>query len=621
MSSTDMGVDVKIGGSIDKSLGAALRDTTKSTTQLQAKVKDLWGNKNVRKEIKTRTRLLKDLKAKQDELGHSSVRLGRGIEDTSRRLAKARREAREYNIELGKLARQQRDVQKNKLLGATAVAGGAGYAASKPLGKAMSREESISYLKTVLNTDNISQALKQAVAYANKVERDKFHTFEQIIDVQYALNSAGLTANASRLGSLVVANVAKVTKGEAGGVGEVMATTYNNLGKSLQGNTLQKLERIGDVLTKTQFKFQIRDFAQLGESMKLAAPAIAGYNIELEQGLALVGQLNTAGMQGSMAGTALSAMLRQLNKAQNEFDFDIVRDGNGQLDVIKTLEGLKTAFDEFDDRDELMLKIQKAFGDEGMRGAIALTEALDSLKSNYRSVKTESKGLVDTIIGDFDDNSIASFKRLGNNLNQLGVVVANTVLPVISPLVSGISSIIGGVISLTESSVILRYMVGLSIGAFAGFLILKPVILLFGILRLTMISNITAFALFKAASATFLATTVPRIVAGIRMISLAFMSSPLGLLLGGASLLGGALWAGGAFSSSSGGSTPISPAAAGKPSGVRRSSENNVTHAQTIHVHQQPGQSGESLASQVTDQIYKRERRDFRYGYYDDTDD
>ena len=91
-----------------------------------------------------------------------------------------------------------------------------------------------------------------------------------MIEIQYALNSAELGAELSRVGAGIVAQLATVTSGAPALVGEVVATTFKNLGDSLEGSTEQRLERIGEILAKTQFKFQIRDFGQLGESMSSA---------------------------------------------------------------------------------------------------------------------------------------------------------------------------------------------------------------------------------------------------------------------------------------------------------------------------------------------------------------
>jgi len=92
--------------------------------------------------------------------------------------------------------------------------------------------------------------------------------------------------------------------------------------------------------------------------------AVANH-ISLEQTAALIGQINNGMLKGSQAGTGLNALLRQLPRASEDIGFDIVRDHNGALDMIATLENLKEATAFMTDPDEKALLFQKGFGDEG----------------------------------------------------------------------------------------------------------------------------------------------------------------------------------------------------------------------------------------------------------------
>ncbi|WP_201341297.1 hypothetical protein [Abyssogena phaseoliformis symbiont] len=56
----------------------------------------------------------------------------------------------------------------------------------------------------------------------------------------------------------------------------------------------------------------------------------------------VLGQLNTSGIQGSLAGTSFNAILRQMGRSTEALDFEIERDANGNMDMIKTIEKTKT---------------------------------------------------------------------------------------------------------------------------------------------------------------------------------------------------------------------------------------------------------------------------------------
>ena len=315
------------------------------------------------------------------------------------------------------------------------------YAAGRLIGQAADFETAEVRLSTVLNTDDLPGAMAAARKHALDFARTGLSTETEMLDIQYALNSAGLDASAARAGSEVVAKVAKITSGAAEGVGEVIATTFNNLGASLEGSTEERLERIGELLTKTQFKFQIRDFAQLGESMKYATPALAQFGVELDQGLTLIGALNSAGLQGSMAGTALSATFRQLSKAADEFGFEIVRTADGNMDFIATLENLSDSIGGFEGLDqETIDRLQKTFGEEGQRGVVLLGRRLGELRAAQDDVAQGSKGLIDESYQRFLDSTSGQTTLLTNNLRILGTTFAGTLLPSVNALLAPLAA-------------------------------------------------------------------------------------------------------------------------------------------------------------------------------------
>jgi hypothetical protein len=169
-----------------------------------------------------------------------------------------------------------------------------GASLAAPLYAAIQAQEAEVRLSTVINAKDKDLAMKEAATVAKQLARSGLTGYQEGFDIQYALNSAGLEAEAARVAGVVVAKVAKVTAGVPEQVGEVIATTYNNLGQQLSGTTEEKMSRLGDLLTKVQFKYQIRDFGQLGDSLKEGASGLANYNVNLEQGVTLLGQLNSA---------------------------------------------------------------------------------------------------------------------------------------------------------------------------------------------------------------------------------------------------------------------------------------------------------------------------------------
>ena len=296
-------------------------------------------------------------------------------------------------------------------------------------------------LSTVLNAPDKRAAMAQAQAVAESMAKGGVSTLPEAYAIQYALNSGGLSAEAARAGAPVVGRIATITGGVAEQVGEVITTAYNNLGSTLEGTAGERFKRIGELLTKVQFKYQIRDFGQLGESMKYGASAMARYNVSLAQGVVLLGRLNSAGLQGSMAGTALAAMLRGLSKAQDEWGIGLVRDAKGQLDLVATLTQIRDVMAGLD-RDQAAAALQKVFGDEGARAVTPLLNALDKLAAEQQEVEKTSRGIIDANFNAYLETATGNLKRFTGTLSAAGIRLANYLLPAVNAALPELTAVV-----------------------------------------------------------------------------------------------------------------------------------------------------------------------------------
>ena len=387
---------------------------------------------------------LTTLKRKYAEAGGGNKRMAAGIADLERRYRAAKRELKSYGVAVGdavkaqkRLAQESKKLSKalksdarlerNKALRQELHAGalpvlGAAYGVGRILGGAMAVEQQEIRLQTVINADDgdARAAVRRAREHAINVARTSLASQSEILDIQYALNSAGLSEQASRVGSEIVSKVATVTYGMPEQVAEIIGTTFNNMGDAIAGaNVDEKLGRIGDVLTKIQFKYQLRDFGQLGESMKEAASQASISKVGLEETAVALGLLNSAGLDGSKGGTAFSATLRQIKKAADELGFSIVRGADGQMDFVATLRNVNSALAAYDDIDERGQIIQDLFGDEGKKGLVPLLNNLDKFRRGLDEVR-QSGGLVDDNYQLFKDSASGQTKMLKQNVPRTG---------------------------------------------------------------------------------------------------------------------------------------------------------------------------------------------------------
>lgn len=552
---------IKVGILISGKLSNTVKRSTDAAVKNQGRVGSAISKVNKQlgqaKEARKYGRLLNDLKKKQRGLGHSSERLDRGIEEVERRYNEARRAASRYGSEIGDVERQTRrlgDTQKKQSAGlskgqigaAIGAAGGAALTASV-IG-AGNREEDGIYLRTVINARDedgdgeVDDAEKDAAVGRTRVgarafARSSLADEKEIVEVEYALNSAGLEEDVSRAGARMVHKVAKITKGQSGQVGEIIGTTFNNLGNQMVGTAEEKIERIGNILTKTQFKFQIRDFGQLGASMEYGLATAASYKIGLEQTAASIGFLNSAGFQGSRAGTTFAAMMRNMTKAGDELGFSMVRGADGSLDFMSTMAALGESLEglETDEKADLIGKI---FGDEGKGGVIAMLNNLESLKRGYEDVNEAAKSdLVNEEYERFLKSSLGTWRRIRQNIGQTGTSIGSDLLPVLNVVGEAFANVMGFVAWGVENVPGLGFAIGLVATVVVGTAIAMGVATTAtwawnAALRVTTNRRIIGFVGMLTKSLWgFALRAAPAAVVGIRAIGAALLLNPIGLAI------------------------------------------------------------------------------------------
>lgn len=552
----------KVGSSVKRATDAAVKDQGRVGSAIR-KVNTQLGQA---KEARKYGRLLNDLKKKQRALGYSSERLDRGIEDVERRYNEARRAASRYGSEIGDVERQTRrlgdtqrrngGISKGQVGTAIGAAGGAALTASV-IG-AGNREEDGLYLRTVINARDadgdgkvdasekdaaVGRSRTGARAFARKSLADE----AEIIEIEYALNSASLEEDVSRAGARMVHKVAKITKGQSGQVGEIMATTFNNLGNQMIGTAEEKMARIGNILTKTQFQYQIRDFGQLGASMEYGLATAASYKIGLDQTAASIGFLNSAGFQGSRAGTTFAAMMRNMTKAGDELGFSMVRNADGTLDFMATMTELGASLEglETDERADLIGKI---FGDEGKGGVIAMLNDLERLKSGHETLAEAANGdLVNEEYERFLKSSNGQWRLLRQNIGQTATTIGADLIPVINAVLWPVGKLMEGVAWGVENVP----GFGLAIGVAATFVIGAAIAMGAATtatwawnfaLKTTTNRRIIGFVGLLTKGLWGLALRAfPAVIVGTRALGLAIMTTPIGWIIGGIALVVGSL--------------------------------------------------------------------------------
>jgi TP901 family phage tail tape measure protein len=240
------------------------------------------------------------------------------------------------------------------------------------------------------------------------------------------LAAAGFDANqvmAAMPGMLSLASAGSVELGEAASIASSILNGF--------GLEAEEAGRVADVLAKSAAATNA-GVTDMGEAMSYVAPVARATGLSLEETAAAIGVMSNAGIQGSMAGTALrgsiTALLSptdeaadimgrynlQLNTNQKEIDASNKKFADATLKYNEMSAGLETAKEK--------LKAMRAAGNSSKEAIAAQTAVIDKQKKSMEAQKAEmdrleeaagelsSKGLVplNEIVKQFGDSGMST---------------------------------------------------------------------------------------------------------------------------------------------------------------------------------------------------------------------
>jgi len=254
---------------------------------------------------------LQQLRGRLSEAGVDTRRLSdherelaRQIERTNQQLGEQRRRMGEVR-RLEQQSQQMRDM-RGKATGLAVGGAAAVYAGSRIIQPGLEFESEMSRVQAVTRLDKNSEQYKMLEAQARQLGATTAFTQANAAQGQKFLAMAGFTPE-----SIKSAMPGMLDLALAGDMD--LASTADIASNILSGMNLQSSEmtNVADVLTAAFTRANV-DVGMLGETMKYAAPGAAGLNISLQEVAAMAGKLGDAGMQGSMGGTALRAIMLRM---------------------------------------------------------------------------------------------------------------------------------------------------------------------------------------------------------------------------------------------------------------------------------------------------------------------
>ncbi|HUU57429.1 MAG TPA: phage tail tape measure protein [bacterium] len=241
-------------------------------------------------------------------------------------------------------------------------------------------------------------------------------SYDQMREAAYELKSAGLTEEQMWAGAPHAIEAALATEGEYRETAKTMGMITNNFRKDLAAldTEAERFGHIGDIMG-----IATREFAITGPSIAQGFAYATGpakeWGMSLEETTATLGALNTAGLEGGMAGTALMATHRNLLKAEKDLGIQIKKNADGSYSYVNVLDAIAEKYGEnIQENDELKKKLQETFGDEGKKAIVYLLDQRDRIREVTKAMR-EEKGVAREMMRAVNETDAAKVERLGDS--------------------------------------------------------------------------------------------------------------------------------------------------------------------------------------------------------------
>ncbi|MBL0441884.1 phage tail tape measure protein [Aeromonas veronii] len=298
--------------------------------------------------------------------------------------------------------------------GAAGMATGAAaiYKGTNVASKAMGFDVDMSKVQALTRLDKGSGELAALRAQARELGANTAFTAGEAAQGQGFLAMAGFAPKAildAMPGILDIAKAGGVEIAAAADIGSNILTGFK-----LPAN---QMNRLGDVMVGTFTRANV-DLQMLGETMKYVGPVAAGLGVDLETASAMAGKLGDAGIQGSMGGTAMRAILGRLASPPKAAHDALAALNVKTADAAGNLRSLPEILDELYKKTSKMGDTTRAgyfkaiAGEEAFAALTVLTEQagtgkLQELIATLKQAQGESskvaKVMADNAIGDLDN--------------------------------------------------------------------------------------------------------------------------------------------------------------------------------------------------------------------------
>lgn len=278
-------------------------------------------------------------------------------------------------------------------------------------------------------------------------------------------------------GAVMVAGASGMEIGGKGGAADIIT----NVMRTFRQEGERASVVVGDQMTKAALSANI-SMTDLAESIKYAGADMVTLNQTLPQTMAMIGTLGNAGIQASMAGTAISNMARYLNKSIADPNFkggkalasiglspeDFLDTTGSIIDLGDALEKIKIATQDMN-ASQRNLIMNQIFGVRGMRAAVAMMNDLEDYRELLNKIQNESSGTASEMMDKRMSSLAGRLDAMVNSFENLATTFATSVTPVLGPIFDAVGYVMGILRNILATPVLGTFIAGFTtLGVLAG---------------------------------------------------------------------------------------------------------------------------------------------------------
>ncbi|OAT39131.1 phage tail tape measure protein [Proteus myxofaciens] len=366
-----------------------------------------------------------------NQLGEAQRRLNSDIERTTQQLRRQENQLKRSAEQERRMAAAKSQYQKtldtrNKMAGtgATMTATGAGmlYTAKQTMMPGYDFNVGMSKVQALTRLDKNSDEFKMLREQARELGATTAFTANQVAQGQAFYAMAGFKPEQIKNampGTLAMSLAGDIDLGTTADIGSNILTGFK-LDSDQMG-------RVSDVLVGA-FTRSNTSLTMLGDTMKYVAPVASGLGVDLETAAAATGKLGDAGIQGSMAGTSLRAILGRLAEPPKQAAKALEELGIKTRDAKGNLRDFPELLAELDKKTAKMGNAQRAgffkhiAGEEAFSALSVLAEQAGKgeLQTLIADLK-KAKGEAQKVAGTMTDNLSGDMKNLQSAWEDLGI--------------------------------------------------------------------------------------------------------------------------------------------------------------------------------------------------------